>query len=166
MSQPRLIRLCYVSEANLPEGDEAQHIEAILVRSHWWNPQVGITGALLFNRVLFAQALEGPVGAVEALFERIRSDPRHMRAIRVDWREIPARDFGDWSMAFIGEDGADRERFAPMMPSPAQLQRMASDGMLDLLVRTVRGRERGLAGTKAAEESAAFSASSRASNAG
>ncbi len=49
----------------------------ILATARANNRQLGVTGALLFTEVSFAQILEGPLGPIETKFERIRCDLRH-----------------------------------------------------------------------------------------
>ena len=153
MNDTDLIRLCYVSEASLAEGvDHAEQIDAILHRSRWWNESVGITGALFFNKTLFAQALEGPHREVEKLFHQIKQDPRHRDVIRIDWRQIHARQFAQWSMAFVGSDRAERLRFQELVLDESRSIDLARDGMLNLLVSIVRNREDGLRAPAKAEQ--------------
>jgi hypothetical protein len=148
-----LIRLCYVSEAALPDDcDPEQQIDSILRRSRSWNESVGITGALFFNRTLFAQVLEGPHREVERLFQQIKADPRHRDLIRIDWRQIETRQFSQWSMAFVGSDLSGRHRFQEMMLDERRSFELARDGMLSLLVNIVRNREDGLMAPARAEQ--------------
>ena len=153
MPTNELIRLCYVSEAVLADDcDPAEQIDSILRRSRWWNESVGITGALFFNRTLFAQVLEGPHREVERLFQQIRSDPRHREVIRIDWRQIESRQFAQWSMAFVGSDRAERLRFQEMVLDESRTVDLARDGMLNLLVSIVRNREDGMMAPERVEQ--------------
>jgi hypothetical protein len=45
--------------------------------AHLNNPREGLSGMLLWSDASFAQVLEGPADAVEAMFARIRRDARH-----------------------------------------------------------------------------------------
>jgi len=54
----------------------------------------------MFNGKRFLQVLEGPSGAVENTFERIRRDTRHRAQVMLSRRTVGRREFGDWSMAF------------------------------------------------------------------
>ncbi len=103
MSEP-LMRVVYVSH-NTIQGDDdylSQQIEQILDTARQLNEQAGITGALMFNRGLFAQVLEGPAAAVEETFERIQCDPRHAEVLMVACDPVTARSFDQWSMAYVG----------------------------------------------------------------
>lgn len=103
MSEP-LMRVVYVSH-NTIQGDDdylSQQIEQILDTARQLNEQAGITGALMFNRGLFAQVLEGPAAAVEETFERIQCDQRHAEVLMVACDPVSERSFDQWSMAYIG----------------------------------------------------------------
>lgn len=103
MSEP-LMRVVYVSH-NTIQGDDdylSQQIEQILDTARQLNEQAGITGALMFNRGLFAQILEGPAAAVEETFERIQCDQRHAKVLMVACDPVSERSFDQWSMAYIG----------------------------------------------------------------
>jgi hypothetical protein len=113
MSEP-LYQLVYYSR-NAMGGDEATFaaaVDAILAASRRSNPAAGITGALLFNAGCFAQVLEGPLGAVEATFERIQQDERHGDVSLLALEPIAARAFGNWAMGFVGRSAENAQRFA------------------------------------------------------
>ncbi len=81
----------------------------LLMKARAHNDIHEITGILLYHANSFLQVLEGPEDAVDELFDRIASDPRH-KAIQVLRRaEIEERDFADWSMAFVCADTQSSE---------------------------------------------------------
>ncbi len=82
-----------------PEEIEAE-VGAILRDSRRNNQRAGITGALLFNGQGFAQVLEGPMGAVENIYERIQWDERHSHVVLLSNGPCEQRTFSDWSMAY------------------------------------------------------------------
>lgn len=95
-------QLIYCSK-NCLEGDSEQktkEIHQILSSARANNAKAGVTGALLFNAGVFAQVLEGPLAAVERIFERIQQDPRHSDVTVLQSGETATRDFPDWSMAY------------------------------------------------------------------
>ena len=94
--------LLYVSKSMLAVPEEVGQVRDIITISHARNPGLGITGALVFTQLHFAQLLEGPAGSLERLMASIRADPRH-RDIEIVFDE-PAdeRRFGSWSMAWCG----------------------------------------------------------------
>ena len=63
---PQMVRLIYKSRSAL-EGtasDVERSFDAILETSRRRNAADGLTGALIFTRLLFVQALEGPADVV------------------------------------------------------------------------------------------------------
>ena len=97
-------RLIYRSHSLLPDrGKDDGALADILKVARTRNADLGITGALMLYDDWFAQVLEGPQAAVEALYARIRTDPRH-DAIRLsEAGPAPKRLFGKWAMALVAE---------------------------------------------------------------
>ena len=60
-----------------------------------------ITGMLLYDGKHFMQVLEGQEKKVLALFEHIKSDPRHRNIEALIQNPIDKRNFGDWAMGLI-----------------------------------------------------------------
>ncbi len=92
---------------NLIEGDAASRdaeISHILETARKNNSRVNVTGALLFSRDHFAQVLEGPQKAVEAIFERIQHDTRHGDVTILESLTSEQRDFSEWSMAYVSPE--------------------------------------------------------------
>ena len=120
MTNENIFRLVYVSRNKLPMQIEAQdeQVERILAASRRNNMPLGITGALLFSADCFAQTLEGPAAAVEALFESIQMDDRHYDSVVLQAGPVEAREFGDWSMAYAGRHDTDRLRFDALTGVP------------------------------------------------
>ena len=102
MSQ--LIRLVYASRSTFAPGEAHQGLDPsvarILAKSRKNNAERGIVGGLLFGDGCFLQCLEGTDEAVDALFERIRTDSRH-RDVKILSRKMIGRtSFGAWSMRY------------------------------------------------------------------
>ncbi len=92
---------------NLIEGDAATRdaeIRHILETARKNNSKVNVTGALLFSTDHFAQVLEGPQEAVEAIFERIQHDTRHGDVTILESLTSEQRDFSEWSMAYVSPE--------------------------------------------------------------
>lgn len=106
---PPLRQIVYCSSAPcLLSQDE---ILDILRASRRNNAAVGVTGALLYADGNFMQALEGPDVAVNAVYARVRADPRHRQIITLLDAPVAARSFADWAMGFVcvrDLDEADR----------------------------------------------------------
>jgi hypothetical protein len=109
-----LYRLVYYSRNLIPgePADIAAEIGSILQSARRNNAPLGVTGALIFNSGVFAQALEGPRKNIEEIFERIQRDQRHSDVQVLAFEETPERKFPNWSMAFIGRSVEGRNLFS------------------------------------------------------
>lgn len=88
--------LVYVSTAtSLPTHAV---VEDILHSAHARNPQLGLTGMLLWADMAFAQLLEGPPNSLDALWTRLAADPRHTDLRLLSRWPIEERFFAEWSM--------------------------------------------------------------------
>lgn len=106
-------RIRYVSRfggALLPGG-----IEALAREAAEHNRQNDITGMLLATGDLFFQIIEGPRLAVDALFNRIESDPRHtdVLVLSVEVGSL-TRLCPDWSMKGVDLSLDATDRMAPL----------------------------------------------------
>ena len=91
-----LLRLTYASQ--LAAGRDQRDIDAIVEGSRSANRARGITGVLSFDGSKIIQILEGPEAEVDALFAKIRTDPRHQGVVDLSRTEIDAVHFEDWGM--------------------------------------------------------------------
>ena len=139
-----LLRVVYVSRSLLPETAAKAELEGILARARRSNAALGITGALLFSEDCFAQALEGPPEAVEAVFEAIQRDPRHAEVVVLEAAPVLAREFGAWSMAYAGRCRRAEARFSALAGAGGAGGAAPAGRVLDLL-RGVIGRGAGAA---------------------
>ncbi len=136
-----LHRLVYYSR-NQIEGDLEGEVHDILAASRRNNVAAGVTGALMFNAGCFAQVLEGPLDAVEAIFERIQQDARHSNVAVIFAGPAAERRFPGWAMAFVGEHAGDETRYAPISTeSGFDLSRLSGDEMTEALLRLLREDE-------------------------
>lgn len=105
-----LFRLIYYSKMTPVDPDDP-HLRAdlrnILETAKRNNMANGVTGALLFNNVYFAQVLEGDRKVVTETFCRIANDPRHTDHVILEARAIAKRRFADWSMCFVGQPASE-----------------------------------------------------------
>lgn len=134
--QAQVFRLVYASRCVLTASGPSLEAEVqnILAASRRNNPACGVTGALLFSADCFAQTLEGPPETVGALYERIQLDERHTDTVILEAGMVPAREFGDWSMAYAGRQSADRLRFGALTSTSGAA---AQGQVLDLLRNVV-----------------------------
>ena len=94
-----LVRLLYASRAAEPLTTEV--IDSILTTSRKTNPALGVTGLLCHSDEIFMQVLEGGRDAVNHLYRRICSDPRHRDVIVLHHEEITERRFSGWTMGQV-----------------------------------------------------------------
>ena len=133
-----LFRVIYVSRNLLPEPAAEAELGRILDRARQRNAALGVTGALLFSGDCFAQVLEGPAPAVEAVFEAIQHDPRHSDVVVLEAGPVPEREFGAWSMAYAGRCPRAEARFAALAGTVGET---APGGHVLDLLRGVVGRD-------------------------
>lgn len=96
-----LIRLIYVSAHDLPTdagglNPSFTDIEKVASAA---NAGAGITGFLICARRWFAQVIEGPATAIDALYAKIGADHRHHSLRLVERAPITRRRFPDWHLA-------------------------------------------------------------------
>ncbi len=94
-----LVRLMYASRA--AEGVDQDSLIGILRQSKAHNPALGVTGVLCFSQGIFLQVLEGGRSAVNRLYNRIATDPRHTQVELLSYEEIGERHFAGWSMGQV-----------------------------------------------------------------
>lgn len=108
-------------------------VQKILASSRINNSRVGVTGALLFNEGLFAQVLEGPLAAVEQIFEVIQRDPRHSDVVVLQTGMDEKRDFPDWSMAYAAPNSKAARFGIPGFDAARANPSQAAEQVLKLL---------------------------------
>ncbi len=94
----RLICYCSISIAN-PDGSVPAELAGILLQSRRFNRRHSISGFLAYQSGWYLGVIEGGSEDVGALFDRIRSDPRH-RNVRLilDDPDRRARLYKDWTL--------------------------------------------------------------------
>lgn len=91
-------RLIYISSTRTAFTADA--LEDVLRISRRNNAAVGVTGLLVAGGRRFLQVLEGPETAIDAVFQRIKQDPRHHAVVILSSTDITERSFGQWSMGY------------------------------------------------------------------
>lgn len=100
-----MIQLAYVSTATRLMS--TQGLAELLAESRAFNADHNVTGMLLYKDRSFLQVLEGSEDDVVPLYDRIRRDLRHEKVKTLYMRDVPARDFPDWTMGFKNLNGID-----------------------------------------------------------
>ncbi|WP_300584170.1 BLUF domain-containing protein [Marivita sp.] len=113
-------------------------VRELLIKAQINNHFNDVTGLLLFDGDSFVQVLEGPKDKVMALYEKIERDPRHTRFTTLMEREIPQRDFGQWSMGLAHIEGKHMKSL-PGLTDIESARRMLSDsGAAESLVEVIK----------------------------
>lgn len=92
-----LSELVYLSFRSATCTDE--DVEKILEQARRFNGKQDITGVLVYSKDKFLQVLEGEQEKILSLYEKIKLDKRHDRALMVANRPIMERHFPSWQMA-------------------------------------------------------------------
>lgn len=88
-------RLIYRSQ---PFGFDHAMLAGILLTARRNNRRDGITGALIVRHDLYLQLIEGPDAAIDALYERIAADDRHVDVRLLSVGPVDGRMFPGWDM--------------------------------------------------------------------
>lgn len=140
----KTFRLVYRSHCRINEHDRKAELGTIFSAARSNNKRRGVTGALLIWHDAFVQVLEGDETAVRDLFEIIQHDRRHERITVLDTEVVPARVFGRWSMARVGDGDTpdiplimnkDKGGASPAAPRPTTEEQ---DALLDQMRQHAR----------------------------
>ena len=106
-----LTRIVYISEAAHPFTPKDLH--SLAWNAHQNNAIISVTGLLIYSAGNFLQCIEGRLGPLSDLYDRIKRDPRHRKIHRVSYQACETRIFTNWSMGLLNLDerkGLNRER--------------------------------------------------------
>ncbi|WP_373476814.1 BLUF domain-containing protein [Sphingorhabdus sp.] len=90
-----LTQIVYSSK---PFGFDASVLDDILTISRVRNSRNDITGTLICRADMYLQLIEGPDAAIQATFQRIKSDDRHLEMNLLVSRLVTDRLFPKWAM--------------------------------------------------------------------
>jgi Sensors of blue-light using FAD len=89
------LQLTYASR---PFGFDNAMLAGILLDARRCNTRDGITGMLICRADLYLQLLEGPEAAIDAAYNRIAADDRHMELRLLTRQTVSDRLFPAWAM--------------------------------------------------------------------
>jgi hypothetical protein len=92
-------QLIYSSAAVRPF--KALDLHKILAAARKYNARHTITGMMVYHARSFLQVLEGPDDAIEALFVKIRRDPRHTALRVIACHIIDKKEFESWPLGLV-----------------------------------------------------------------
>lgn len=90
--------LTQIIYASKPFGFDASVLDDILTISRRRNSAADITGTLICRHDMYLQLIEGPDAAVQATYDRIKSDDRHLELQLLVSRVVTDRLFPKWAM--------------------------------------------------------------------
>jgi hypothetical protein len=131
-----LNRLVYFSRNRIPgtPTEVAAEVDAILTSAQRNNSLLCVTGALIFNAGIFAQALEGARRDIELTFERIQRDERHSDVEVLGFEEVQNRQFPSWSMAFVGRSREGENLFGHLGEATGfEAKRMQGERIFEIM---------------------------------
>lgn len=121
-----LYSLVYTSTASRPLAKS--DLEHILTNARKRNLEEDVTGLLLFTDGKFMQYLEGPQSGVLKIFESIKKSKLHEKIVETSRQAIAAREYGDWSMAFLADvDAHSQPRTEADAPLARSLEAETTD---------------------------------------
>ena len=127
-----LHQLIYTSR---PFGYDTNVLANILATSRSRNVRDDITGALICRSDVFLPLLEGPRGKVEATYERICADDRHVDVTPPISETVPDRLFPDWAMK---HDPAVSWLWSPVEVHMGALHSASKLAIREVFVRSAR----------------------------
>ena len=91
----------YVSSSLLAKNADAE-TDNIRSIAEARNPELGLTGVLLFSGCHFAQFLEGAEADLNIMQASICSDARHTGLVTLPTDPVEKRRYGRWALAYSG----------------------------------------------------------------
>lgn len=99
----RVFHWSCVSELVPGREQVADTLAAIRCVSHERNPELGITGTLIFTGQRFAQYLEGSQASLALLRGSIERDPRHAGLVTIAEGPAARRRLNQWDLSYAGQ---------------------------------------------------------------
>lgn len=133
-----LKRVSYISKFSRPlTNDEVAQLATDAAER---NRQLGVTGMLMSSGGIFYQVLEGPLEAVDSLFQKIAIDPRHKDVLVLSVQEeVEDRQFPSWAMKKVNLDEEAVTRLEPIkaLLDAIVVQRESMQHLMRVLSRSV-----------------------------
>ena len=96
--EEKRMSLTQIVYSSKPFGFDASVLDDILTISRSRNSKTDITGTLICRADMYLQLIEGPDAAIQATYQRIAMDDRHVEMNLLLSREITERLFPKWAM--------------------------------------------------------------------
>ena len=132
-------RITYVSRFTKPFTESELHELGEISAKN--NQSAGVTGVLMTSGGIFFQTLEGPVEAVDQIYDSIAADSRHTDLVILGLEiDVTERNYPDWSMKTVNLDAVSHVRLLPLkvMMETVYEQQLLIDKMLWAIDRTLK----------------------------
>jgi hypothetical protein len=127
-----LTQIIYSSK---PFGFTSSVLDDILTVSRARNSRDDITGTLICRGDMYLQLIEGPDAAIQATYERICGDDRHLEIDQLVSRSVTDRMFPKWAMR---DDPARSWMWSQAEVAAGAIQAASSDQILAIFERLAR----------------------------
>lgn len=102
-------QLIYISQATRKlSSEELNEIHQTASKN---NQKIDVTGSLFYNGGWFLQVLEGPLSALNTLYQKIEKDPRHKSSRTLYNEPASFRIFTRWSMNMTNLDNRQADKY-------------------------------------------------------
>ena len=116
-----IYRLAYMSYAQIEE--DGSNLMELVLQSRKNNQRNNITSLLIHGQAMFIQVLEGEKQQLEAVFDKIKQDPRHSHVSVIFTETIPKRRFQHWFLKYLPLNQTRLDRAAGFSEFIQQYQR-------------------------------------------
>lgn len=143
VATPTLVyQVIYHSLATHPLPASANNAH-LLLQARAYNETHGITGLLLYAETTgeYIQVLEGESAMVKALYDKIKTDPRHHNVSTIAEGIITERTFPHWRMGFAPLEAGELQQLAGYLDPRTIHSLGASTALLNLLADFARTRD-------------------------
>lgn len=133
-----LKRISYISKFSRPFTRE--EIDKLVADAEDRNRTLGVTGMLMSSGGIFYQVIEGPIDAVDGLFQKIAADQRHSDVLILSVQEeVEDRQFPSWAMKKVNLDEGSLSRLEPIkaLLDAIVVQRESMQKMMRVLSRSI-----------------------------
>lgn len=124
-----LTQIIYSSK---PFGFDASVLDDILTISRALNSRDDITGTLICRADMYLQLIEGPDDAIQATYQRISGDDRHLEVNLLVSRQVTERLFPKWAMR---DDPAQSWMWTQAEVSAGAIQAATSEDIIAIFER-------------------------------
>jgi hypothetical protein len=136
--------ITYLSHRLIDPHNQAGMLDDIMIDAIARNTALGITGLLIVSPDHFAQLLEGPRLAVEAVMTSIKTDRRHTAVRIVRQSDIAMARCSNWRMVRLDQPGFGVSAISPLLKAAHFGEDPEAVNRLEQLIDSMATRRRDL----------------------